>query len=105
VTHWSEGLFDKPILRVVKGYDDPHLSYEFDITDLVQTADGWYVVSTTGCSCPSYEERAWIDCGPLDINALASVYWREYGSNDSVSSYYNEKNEAMKVAFAEAAHD
>lgn len=100
--HWSAALFDKPIQRVVRGWDDPDASYEFDMRDLVQTEDGWYVVATSGCSCPMPEDNVEIESGPSDLATLEAWFRAEF-DNEKVTDYYRRSVADVLRAFAEAA--
>ncbi len=97
--HWSNGLFTEPLLEVIEGFDDENLSYEFSVTDFVLTVHGWYIVSTAGCSCPTYDENAGIDLGPYATPQEALGEWlEEHGSNDAQSLYYTNPRESLVAA-------
>lgn len=74
--HWSSGLSEfggQPVTQVHE--EDRGGSYEFDAVAIVESAGSYHVVSSSGCSCPSHEERAQHDAGPFATydEALARV--------------------------------
>ncbi len=99
-THWSEGLFNTDIQQVIEGWDDPNLSYEFDLMDIVKQDDEWYLVGTAGCSCPTYEDNAYIAYGPFtDFDAAIAWLEAEYASD-----WYTEKRQVVVAALRKAQH-
>lgn len=96
--HWSSHLVEGEIVQIVEAWDDPDLSYEFDVSDLVRTEAGWYLVNTAGCSCPSYEEVAGLEFGPSSLEDIRDYVVREYASSDDVRDYYKEKRESVLAA-------
>jgi hypothetical protein len=102
--HWSDHLFgDRSIQQVFEGYDDPDASYSFDLTDVVQVGDEWYLVSTSGCSCPSYDENAEIEFGPSTLDGCRDYILSEYASTDEVRDYYKDKREMTLEGIDKAA--
>lgn len=89
--HWSRHLFPDDVpFSVWRGWDDPYASYSFDMKDIALVNGKWYLVGTSGCSCPSYEDNADIDLGPFDnLDALEDDFLAEY-DNDKVGNYYRE---------------
>jgi hypothetical protein len=64
--HWSSSLEEiKDDVSLIHEIDLGY-SYEFDIVAIVKDRNGYHVVSTSGCSCPSYEDVARYDSGPFE---------------------------------------
>lgn len=75
MSHWSGDLDElKGKEIIVVDEVDIGGSYEFDIVAVVKTDEGLHVVSTSGCSCPSYEEQARYDAGPFDTISAALAH-------------------------------
>lgn len=72
-THWSSGLSELTGQVTCIDEVDTGGSYDFDAVAVVQDDNGYHVVSSSGCSCPSHEERAQYDCGPFTSYAEALV--------------------------------
>lgn len=64
-THWSSGLSQLAGEVVCIDEVDTGGNYDFDIVAIVRDDNGYHVVSSSGCSCPTHEERAQYDQGPF----------------------------------------
>ena len=62
--HWSSKLKELvvPVECIVER--DVGQNYEFDAVAIVRDARGYHVVSSAGCSCPTFQEQAMYDSGP-----------------------------------------
>lgn len=100
--HWSSKLFSSPVEVVVPGYDDPHLSYEFDITDIVRVEGQWYIVGDSGCSCWSPGDSPSVDFGPSDLDGLRAYldkeYPQDYYKDEFLPAMYEALDKAAQVA-------
>jgi hypothetical protein len=65
------------------------------------TADGWYVVETSGCSCPSYDENARVEVGPFDSIEHALIAWLPERFNGLARAYYGKQTKAVFTAALE----
>jgi len=73
MSHWASGLSQFEGLSIT-GIDESDIggSYEFDSVAIVKDQNGaYYVVSSSGCSCPTHEEKAMYDAGPFNTYAEA----------------------------------
>lgn len=67
MAHWSDAEFtDRGGAVEAIAEEDIAGSYEFDAVAIVSNTRGFWVVSSSGCSCPSHEDNAAIDAGPFD---------------------------------------
>lgn len=102
--HWARHLFNGGV-TFYEGWNDPDADYSFDLVDVAKAHDGWYLVRTTGCSCPSYEEEAHIEHGPVHtLDDLQAWLDAEYG-NDRVSTYYSSLHAEVTKAINAARGD
>lgn len=57
-------------LDIIGGIVDDEASYDYDEFALVKWQDKFYLLSTSGCSCPSPTETWMIEIGPATIEEI-----------------------------------
>lgn len=57
-------------ISVIGGVVDETLSYEYDEFALILLDDQYYLLQTSGCSCPSPSETWGVDIGPATLQEI-----------------------------------
>lgn len=57
-------------IEIFGGIVDPDASYSYDDWALVRLRDQFYMLSTSGCSCPSPSETWHVEIGPATLDEI-----------------------------------
>ena len=57
-------------LEIYGGVSDPEAHYSYDDVALVRLDNDYYLLRTSGCSCPSPSETWWIEKGPSTLDEI-----------------------------------
>lgn len=57
-------------IDIIGGVEDKEASYSYDDWALCKLDNDYYLLSTSGCSCPSPSETWSIEIGPATLNAI-----------------------------------
>ncbi len=67
----------REMIELVAQIEDKDASYSYDEWAVIQVSDDYYLLSTSGCSCPSPSETWLVEMGPCRLSEIRAEIERQ----------------------------